>query len=112
MKHFTLVILLTFFSINSYGQKVDADKSENMFNKVESSEVSETISISPNPTSKVLVISSISNLNTYEIFDVLGKKILSKYITKEINVSNLKDGIYFLKLKGPNQTVNKKFIKH
>ena len=42
---------------------------------------------------------------------VLGKKILSKPIVKDINVSNLKDGIYFLKLIGPNQTVNKKFIK-
>jgi|TARA_R110002012_G_scaffold212774_2_gene383851 hypothetical protein len=111
MKHVTLTILLAFFTIICYGQKVVADKSETLFNKEEQTEVVETVSISPNPTTKYLTISSIQNLTTYEIYDVLGKKILSKDIIKEINVSNLKDGVYFLKLKGPNQTFNKKFIK-
>lgn len=111
MKQFILVALFTFFAISSYGQKVVANSGENIFNNVEANTNPETVSISPNPTTKFLIVSTIENLNTYEIYDVLGKKILSKPIVKEINVSNLKDGIYFLKLIGPNQTVNKKFIK-
>jgi hypothetical protein len=111
MKHITFTLLFAFFAISTYGQKVVADSGENLFNKVETNVTSETVSISPNPTTKFLVVSNVENLSTYEIFDVLGKKILSKTIMKEINVSNLKDGIYFLKLIGPNQTINKKFIK-
>lgn len=50
---------------------------------------------------------------TYEIYDLIGQKITSSKITnKYIDVSNLKKGIYILKVKSINGiTISKKIIK-
>lgn len=78
------------------------------------------LSIYPNPVTDVLKIANFSGekINDISIFNMagqmvmtLGKNLNSEVGTTEFNVSNLKTGIYILKLKGSQGTVNKKFLK-
>ena len=72
-----------------------------------------TVSVYPNPTKNVLNISGIDNLQSYRIFNLLGKEILAKteIQNNSIDVSNLKKGVYFITIKDENNTYTKKFIK-
>lgn len=53
-----------------------------------------------------------------ELFDNIGKIIISEiiedenFISKEFNISNLKSGIYFIKIQLNNKSIFKKIIKH
>ncbi|MDO6597745.1 choice-of-anchor Q domain-containing protein [Oceanihabitans sp. 2_MG-2023] len=69
------------------------------------------ISLYPNPTSSILNIKSKQDVETVTIYSVLGKKVL-KAETKTIDVSNLSQGIYIMKIitKDNSETV-KRFIK-
>ena len=75
---------------------------------------SESISVYPNPTTDFLNISTNEPINTVTIFDNLGKMVLtkSKLIGNQIDVSSLKAGIYYIKAKNQNITLNKSFIKN
>jgi len=68
--------------------------------------------IYPNPVSNELQISG-SNVNSnISILDISGKTILTqKNVGKTIDVSSLKEGIYFLQLTNSTGTANYKFIK-
>jgi len=69
----------------------------------------------PNPASDVLNISSQSTINTVEIFNVLGQKVITMQVedtSAEINVSNLNAGIYLIKYEINNSTSTKKFVKN
>jgi hypothetical protein len=53
-------------------------------------------------------------MNTYQIFNVLGKKVLSGVLTNPtIQIESLYTGSYFIVLKetNTNKTYRKKFIK-
>ena len=71
----------------------------------------------PNPVSKTLNIVLPSNINTanIKIYNTLGKKILNNKLTETfniINVSNLKKGVYFLKVTTNNNLYSiKQFVK-
>jgi len=68
--------------------------------------------IYPNPTSKDIYINTKLNINEISIIDVSGKII--KTITtdlKVINVGDLVNGVYFLKITTGQITLTKKFIK-
>lgn len=71
----------------------------------------ENLRLYPNPTSNVLNI-EVNNfqIENIEIYDVLGKQILSTTQT-EINVSHLNNGIYLLKAKTTLGEVVKRFVK-
>jgi len=74
--------------------------------------VLDNISIYPNPATSILNIRNADN-STIEVYDILGKLILTKISTsleEEINVSSFQTGTYFLKISKDNQTLNKKFI--
>ena len=64
----------------------------------------------PNPTSSVLYIKA-DNLNYSEIYDVNGHIIL-KSKSDEINVTNLKSGLYVLKTYSGNNIEATKFLKN
>lgn len=71
----------------------------------------EDLKLYPNPTSNILIIDSNNQqIETIEIYDMLGKQIL-KTNQSDINVSNLKSGIYLLKAKTTLGEVVKRFIK-
>nr|WP_290469455.1 T9SS type A sorting domain-containing protein [Lacinutrix sp. MedPE-SW] len=68
----------------------------------------------PNPVQGNLLTIENKQNTTYEIYNVLGKKVLKGNITpsdNKVNVSNLSKGVYILKLQSKNGTVTKKLIK-
>ena len=72
----------------------------------------------PNPFNEKITITFDSfNINdTYEIsiFDLSGKRIFSNYLTKnnyDLNLKEIRSGIYILKLKSNQKIVTKRIIK-
>lgn len=82
-------------------------------------EANETISIYPNPfsTSATIIINDFSKSNTTELrmYNVLGKEMMNKVITKSsttFDTSNLSSGVYFYQVIGNNKTIQSgKLIK-
>ncbi|MEE9348590.1 MAG: FG-GAP-like repeat-containing protein [Flavobacteriaceae bacterium] len=74
-----------------------------------------SISLYPNPTTNELTIKSQNSLENsiIAIFDIQGKKVYNSfYNSDKINVANLEQGIYFLRIIHENKTIKLKFIKH
>jgi len=72
------------------------------------------LKIYPNPIKGNTLNADVKSTTSYQIYDILGKKILSGTVTtsnKKINVSSLKKGIYILKLETSNGSVTKKLIR-
>ena len=71
------------------------------------------IKLFPNPaTGASVTIVSKQNL-AVEVFDILGKKVSSQKITRDqrkLNISNLKSGIYLVKLHSEEGTETRKLI--
>ncbi len=70
-------------------------------------------SIYPNPvTNGILRINTLNNdLKSVEIFDILGKRILSKKMTNtQLNVSKLNSGVYILKVSENGKTATRKLV--
>ncbi|MBK8720749.1 MAG: T9SS type A sorting domain-containing protein [Saprospiraceae bacterium] len=73
------------------------------------------LKIYPNPTYSVL---NLENLNGYEkatIYDINGKLLVQKVISNDvekIDLSNLTNGIYFLRLVNKNTDIVTKIIKN
>lgn len=80
---------------------------------VNTTNVIESISISPNPAQDILNIQTNEKINQIEIYDMLGKKIDNKQLfNNSIIVSDLAKGIYFIKITWQNsKTLTSKFIK-
>ena len=67
----------------------------------------------PNPVTEgyLNISSSSKSLKQIEIFDVVGKKVFSETsISSRINVSDLKAGIYILKMDADNQTSSSRLV--
>ncbi|REG87318.1 endonuclease [Winogradskyella sediminis] len=74
----------------------------------------EHITLHPNPVKNELTIGLKSNITTnIEIFDILGKRVLRQRISKTsgINVTDLRTGIYIVKMTQGDSTITKKLIK-
>ena len=72
------------------------------------------LNIYPNPTSNLLHIeASQTDISRVEIFDVQGKRVMqvSPANLSEIDVSQLTNGMYFLKLSTSNGELTRKFVK-
>jgi len=70
------------------------------------------ISIYPNPVIDKLFIQGLSNPTKISVYNVLGKLVLSKTTSSEINVDNLQSGIYIIKIVDEQKEIVKKFIKN
>ena len=70
------------------------------------------ISIYPNPVDDKLFIQGLSGVSDISIYDVLGKLVLSKTNTSEIDLTNLKKGIYLIKIKDQQKEIIKKLVKN
>lgn len=79
-------------------------------------EISEnkTISVYPNPTTGKLSISASNNINTFEIFNLIGEKVYEKNFNQEksieIDISNTPCGIYFLKVSDGDKVNTRKIV--
>lgn len=72
------------------------------------------LSIYPNPTSNLLHIeTSQTDISRVEIFDVQGKRVMQVSATNlsEIDVSQLINGMYFLKVSTSDGELTRKFVK-
>ena len=75
-----------------------------------------SIKIYPNPTKGIINIDSSgspADNTTYELFDVQGRKVVSKVSSNTIetlNVENLSDGIYMLTIQNNLGKTNKKIV--
>ncbi|MGB6269112.1 MAG: endonuclease, partial [Olleya sp.] len=70
--------------------------------------------IYPNPVNGNLLTIENSQNTRFEIYNILGKKILTGTITpnnNKVSVSSLSNGVYILKLNNNNGSVTKKLIK-
>ncbi|WP_093145071.1 T9SS type A sorting domain-containing protein [Ulvibacter litoralis] len=80
------------------------------------SEVSNTMQIvlSPNPVTTFLKISGNNPIEEYAIYAVTGEKVINTSIdaNQQIDVSEVAQGVYFIKLSIANETVIRKFIKN
>ncbi|MBC8753915.1 T9SS type A sorting domain-containing protein [Kordia sp. YSTF-M3] len=72
-----------------------------------------SLKIYPNPVSDILQVKSNIAIQKIEVYSMFGEKVMSIKETATINLSNLKSGIYFLKIYGSNQLEStKRFIKN
>ena len=75
-----------------------------------------SIKVYPNPTKGIINIDSSGSTadnTTYELFDVQGRKVISKVSSNTIeilNVENLSDGIYMLTIQNSLGKTNKKIV--
>jgi len=68
--------------------------------------------IYPNPVSSILTIQSEKRLDTIEVFDAIGRLILTKKSTNTLDVSSLQSGNYLMKIGSQNSIESIKFIKN
>lgn len=76
--------------------------------------LAETFSISPNPVKDSITIDTTISITTINIYNALGqllKVIPNAKDIKTIDVSNLNNGNYFMKIETRDGVVNEKFIK-
>lgn len=69
------------------------------------------ISIYPNPFTDIITIQSEDEILMLQMFDALGKRIEITTNSNKINTTNLKSGMYFLKVEGNNSIQIFKLIK-
>lgn len=69
------------------------------------------LKLSPNPVREKLRIEGGAFISTYELIDLSGRVIHSGPLEKELDVSFLSKGIYFIRLQGKEHTLVEKFVK-
>ena len=76
-------------------------------------DIDNKVRISPNPTADFLMIASPQTpITQIQVYDTVGRLLLTDYDNQRINVSNLDSGIYILKMKFESGTYQvTKFIK-
>lgn len=74
-----------------------------------SSNESETVSVYPNPVRDRLFVKG-ENIQSVEVFNLVGQKILTTEETS-IDLSDLNEGVYFLRVVSPSGTVTKRIVK-
>lgn len=119
-----------FRDLSSYGNHADSEGSpalipSGIFVGIEDKLVSDEFNMYPNPASSVVCLQSIvfsQQSSVVEIYDLNGKKLLEQQIPArpadwpagteniEIDVSNLKSGVYCCRLILENKNVTKKLI--
>lgn len=69
------------------------------------------LSIYPNPTNDILYIESNNTFEKIELIDVLGKTILSFSSSETIDISDVPNGMYTLRMTSGEGTITKPIIK-
>lgn len=80
--------------------------------KVSSIDFNNQITVYPNPTRGIIFVSNVEN-SELKVYDILGSNVLSmesKEFEKSINVSDFKNGVYFVVINKDGETTTKKII--
>jgi hypothetical protein len=86
--------------------RLDPNLSNNTFN------LKRNFEIYPNPVSSILTIKSEKNIDAIEVFDALGRLVISRKSEQKIEVSSLQSGTYLLKIFSGNTVEHLKFIRN
>lgn len=100
-----------FTKTGNWGAHFTGEFSSNGILNVDQMEIG-NINVYPNPTRDILNITNAENADI-QIFDTLGKMILSKdaiSANEQLNVSGLNAGIYFIQISKDGNVTNKKVI--
>ncbi len=108
-KYFYILLLFGFlFSVNnSYAQLVTEKPNTDITLNIEE------LNIYPNPVSngKIYISTTLNLTKEINIYDVLGKKIISVTLTgKELNISKLTPGVYILKIRENEFSATRKLV--
>lgn len=90
----------------------DINISAGIVDGIEEETAENAVSVYPNPASTMLNVHA-ENFDNVQVINFLGQVVYSANVTEndfQINVSNLSNGVYFIRLNGEN-TVTKKFVK-
>ena len=72
------------------------------------------VAVYPNPVNTILTVSATESMNAIRIVDLTGK-VVAEYngngITQEINVEDLKAGIYTIQIETAAGNSSKQFVK-
>jgi len=71
-----------------------------------------SLKLYPNPTDNILFIKGNKNSMNVSIYNILGKEVLSKINTNNIDVKVLPKGVYIIKIYDGTSQTNRKFIKN
>ena len=98
---------MLFASVASYAQSNDGIASKNVSENIEG------LTIFPNPANngKVYISTKYNLAKKIEIFDVLGKKVISQVLYgKELKIQDLKPGVYILKIEEGKISATRKLV--
>ena len=72
------------------------------------------VGLYPNPATTEINVSTDVEISSVEVFNVIGKRVMSTSNLSEnkIDVSNLTNGIYILRISSGNSFITKKFVKN
>ena len=71
-----------------------------------------SLSIYPNTANNTISVSGIDGIEKITIFSLIGKKEIEVSNNNFVNVSQLSNGFYFIKIEKNNQIYSVKFIKN
>jgi len=69
-----------------------------------------SIKIYPNPASEYINVTASFEIGTIELFNMLGKSVLSINNSAQLNVKNLASGVYFIKVYHNGSVMSKKLV--
>lgn len=75
------------------------------------SELNSSVSVYPNPVKDQLFVETEMTVEEISVYDVFGRQMTTVYDQQTVNVSELSNGVYFVKVKSENNEVVKRFIK-
>ena len=102
-----LFLMMLFISVSSYAQSNDEVVVKNTTENIEG------LTIFPNPVNngKVYINTKYNLAKNIEIFDVLGKKVVSQVLYgKELKIQDLNPGVYILKIKEGTLSATRKLV--
>ena len=103
-----LFIALTFFTSQNMGAQDFVSNSSTQPNIA-------GLSIYPNPVESqrtfINIVSKLSLIKNIEVYDVLGKRVFATVLSsKELNISNLRKGVYIVKITENNISESRKLV--
>lgn len=102
-----LIVTMLFASISSFAQSNDGVTTNKSIDNIEG------LTIFPNPVNngKVYINTKHNLTKNIEIFDVLGKKVVSQVLYgKELKIQDLNPGVYILKIKEGKFSATRKLV--
>ena len=72
--------------------------------------VDSSISVYPNPTQGIITITSKFQIETVDVYSILGHKVAEFTNSSQLDLSQLTSGVYLLKIKAEGKTTTKKIV--